>query len=370
MRRRAGAGIAVVLVVIAGWWLSRSGDPAARTDVDADGTRRVARDVEPPSGAVDHEGAPNGQQATDPTATASSHGEGAPTDAADPDREPTDAELEARAKELAASPATHVICDLGVPVRSSTAYLAIGGDSDLNGRMVEVVNGTAYLPLVYDLGELGDQTFDERSGVFALDGYGPSQITWSDRPGEGGKGRCTKVTAPEPGRASLTGMLTVDGSGTAAAGGWVEGCGNLAFADGNGVVHMDIVSTPCTVIAMRQDGALRTMSPPVDVVPVPGQDVVVDFTLPSQPRAGLGIRISSAEGGMLVEGVIDGGPAQAAGLEAGDLVVAIDGQAAGELPLEDFVDLVGGAAGTEVVLGIERDGVRIDLTMVRAPVPG
>jgi hypothetical protein len=89
--------------------------------------------------------------------------------------------------------------------------------------------------------------------------HGPAEISWSDRPKDGGKGTGTAKITPEPGKASLTGTLTLATSGAPAAGGWVEGCGNLAFADDNGIVHMDIVATPCSVIAMRQHGALRPL---------------------------------------------------------------------------------------------------------------
>jgi hypothetical protein len=363
MRRRWGiaGGILVGLLALLWWLLPGRGDGGAPA---RSGRARLASPTPGPSaGDPLADGTPAGGEPP-PAARggdASVGGEDGPD-------ELTDEQLAARARELEASPDTHVICDLGLPIRSGTAYLAIGDPADRNGRVVEVVNGVAYLPLVYDLGSLGDAVFEDRTGVFALEGYGPGPIAWGDRPEGGGKGRCSAPITPELGRASLTGLLTLAGSGAPAAGGWVEGCGNLAFADGNGIVHMDILPAPCSVLAMRQDGALRTVSEAVDVVPVPGGDVVVDLTLPDAPKAGLGVRIAAAEGGIQVEGVVDGGPAQAAGLEPGDLVVQIDGQPATDVP--EFVALAGGPAGSSVVLTVERGGERLEVTVVRGSVPG
>ncbi len=277
-----------------------------------------------------------------------------------------DAEARARrAEELANDPNTQVVCDLGIDVPTGMAYLAIGGHSDFNGRRAEVVNGKAYLPLVYDLGDLGDATIDQRSGTFSLEGYGPQTLTWSDPPEDGGNGHCTAVDPPEPGHASLTGTLLLDPSGAPAAGGWVEGCGNLSFADGNGIVHMDIVTEPCTVIAMRQDGMLRTTSQPVAVTPQPGQDVVVDFVIPEAPRGGLGVQIVQTDDGIVIDGLVEGGPAGEAGLQPGDLVVEVDGDPALDLELMELVEAVGGEAGTEVGLVVDRNGQRIEVTIVR-----
>ena len=257
-----------------------------------------------------------------------------------------------------------MVCDLDLPLARGEGYLAIGGHSDFNGRRVTVVDGRAYLPLVYDLGDLGDAVFTERTGVLSIDGYGPAEVQWSDPPADGGLGRCTVSVAPEPGYASLTGSITLD-DGSPAGGAWVEGCGNMAFADGHGVVHMDIVTEPCTVIAMRQDGLLRTVSEPVEVTPAPGRDVLVDVVIPSAPRGGLGVAVSGTDEGFLVEQLIEGGPAGEAGLAAGDLVVEVDGTPATSLDLQGFVEAVGGEAGTDVDLVVVRGGERVELTVTR-----
>jgi S1-C subfamily serine protease len=53
---------------------------------------------------------------------------------------------------------------------------------------------------------------------------------------------------------------------------------------------------------------------------------------PAAPVAFMGVQFdfaSSADGGALIAGVIDGGPADAAGVQPGDVVVAFDGEAVG-----------------------------------------
>ncbi len=277
----------------------------------------------------------------------------------------SDDDLDAVARELLEDPNTHVVCDLAIPIERAQAYLAIGDHSGFNGRMVQVVDGKAYMPLVYDLGDMGDAVFDERSGVFALEGYGPARISWTDPPQDGSKGACTATIEPEPGTASITGMLLLSPSGAPAAGGWIEGCGNMAFADQLGVVHMDIVAEPCTVLAMRRDGLLRTMSEPVAIEPTPGQDVVIDITIPEARRGGLGIQISQTDAGVIVDGLVDGGPATDAGLEAGDRIVAVDGESADDLDLGELVQAIGGDAGTEVAIAVDRAGERLEFTIMR-----
>lgn len=129
---------------------------------------------------------------------------------------------------------------------------------------------------------------------------------------------------------------------------------------------MDIVSEPCTILAMRQDGLLRTVSDPMAITPVPGEDVVVDIQIPDAPRGGLGIQISQDDlGRILIDGVLDTGPAGSAGLLEGDVVVAVDGESTEGMPLGEFVKAVGGEAGTSVELRVDRNGEAVTFDIVR-----
>jgi len=85
---------------------------------------------------------------------------------------------------------------------------------------------------------------------------------------------------------------------------------------------------------------------------------------------GIGITIALSEdgNGFLVTKVNEGGPAEAAGMEAGDVIVAIEGQTAAGMTVTQARDLVRGEADTEVKLEILRDGVTQELSVVRKTV--
>ena len=65
---------------------------------------------------------------------------------------------------------------------------------------------------------------------------------------------------------------------------------------------------------------------------------------------------------------IKGSPAEKAGVEAGDVVLKVDGEPIKEKSLGDSVDLIRGPDGTSVVLTILRDGSERDVTVVRGKI--
>lgn len=73
---------------------------------------------------------------------------------------------------------------------------------------------------------------------------------------------------------------------------------------------------------------------------------------------GLGLEIGTEEGGLQVIAPIDDSPAAAAGIEAGDLIIRIDGQPTKGMSLMDAVEHLRGEPGTPVVLNISRDHQR------------
>lgn len=81
---------------------------------------------------------------------------------------------------------------------------------------------------------------------------------------------------------------------------------------------------------------------------------------------------------MVIVSVFDGSPAQRAGLQPGDAIVSVDGEAVDGASLDEIVSLVRGPAGTEVALGVLRDGeveqyeitrAAIDLEIVETATP-
>lgn len=72
--------------------------------------------------------------------------------------------------------------------------------------------------------------------------------------------------------------------------------------------------------------------------------------------AGLGIVISIRDGALTIVSPMDGTPADAAGLTAGDQIVKIDEQSTVNMALNDAVDLLRGEPGTPVTVHILRKG--------------
>jgi carboxyl-terminal processing protease len=83
--------------------------------------------------------------------------------------------------------------------------------------------------------------------------------------------------------------------------------------------------------------------------------------------SGLGIEIGQDGGYITIIAPIDGSPAEAAGLQAGDVILKIDGDSIRDLPVDRSVDLMRGPTGSEVLLTIGRRGLAepFDVTVVR-----
>ena len=83
--------------------------------------------------------------------------------------------------------------------------------------------------------------------------------------------------------------------------------------------------------------------------------------------SGLGVEIGQDRGYITIIAPIDGSPAEAAGLEAGDVILKIDGESVRDLPVNRSVDLMRGPTGSTVLLTIGRSGVAdpFDVTIIR-----
>ena len=82
---------------------------------------------------------------------------------------------------------------------------------------------------------------------------------------------------------------------------------------------------------------------------------------------GIGVSIQYTDQGILVLSALRGGSAREAGIQDGDLIVAVDGESC--VPAkESHAKLIRGDAGTEVTVTILRDGVTRDYTLIRRQV--
>ncbi len=81
---------------------------------------------------------------------------------------------------------------------------------------------------------------------------------------------------------------------------------------------------------------------------------------------GVGVHIEARDGYVTVVSVIPGTPADGAGIEPGDRLLAVDGQSIQGVSVEKAVSLIRGKPGTDVKLTIDRGGRTLELTVTRA----
>ncbi|MCA9058932.1 MAG: S41 family peptidase, partial [Planctomycetaceae bacterium] len=84
---------------------------------------------------------------------------------------------------------------------------------------------------------------------------------------------------------------------------------------------------------------------------------------------GVGVEVKQHDQGLLVVKPLRGGPAAEAGIEPGDLIVAIDGRNIVGMPIANSVDLMKGTEGSRMTLRISRSGRgERDFSLVRRTV--
>lgn len=82
---------------------------------------------------------------------------------------------------------------------------------------------------------------------------------------------------------------------------------------------------------------------------------------------GLGIEVTQEEGWVKVVSPMDGTPAEAAGIEAGDFITAVDGESVLGLTLDEAVQMMRGPVGAEIIVTIVREGEAepFDVSIIR-----
>jgi carboxyl-terminal processing protease len=78
--------------------------------------------------------------------------------------------------------------------------------------------------------------------------------------------------------------------------------------------------------------------------------------------------IISAQCRLVVVSTFSGAPAERAGILAGDVVVEVDGLSTAGKTIDEVTALVRGEAGTPVELALERDGQRVEVSVIRAAI--
>lgn len=97
-----------------------------------------------------------------------------------------------------------------------------------------------------------------------------------------------------------------------------------------------------------------------------GGDLYKDFSAQmSGTYAGIGVYIASTDDGILIAGVMEGSPAEEAGLQRGDILVSIDGTLVDGYQLEDVSKHIRGPVDTSVDLVVRRNGEEQAFTVQR-----
>ncbi len=104
------------------------------------------------------------------------------------------------------------------------------------------------------------------------------------------------------------------------------------------------------------EGAIKGMVAELDPhsAYMPPEDYAV-FQADTEGRfGGIGVEVDFSDGGITVIAPIEGSPAEKAGVESGDRIIAIDNQSVRGKSPEELVRWMRGAPGTKVIVGIRR----------------
>jgi carboxyl-terminal processing protease len=128
----------------------------------------------------------------------------------------------------------------------------------------------------------------------------------------------------------------------------------------------DVTSEDLTRGAIR--GVVQALGDDGHTVYLTPEEVAAEQDALDGRVTGIGVLIDRRAGTPVVISVVDGSPADLAGLRSGDLIVSVDGQAAARLPFDHLAALVRGDAGTAIRLGLRRPGEAqpFEVTIVRS----
>ena len=112
------------------------------------------------------------------------------------------------------------------------------------------------------------------------------------------------------------------------------------------------------------DGMISALDDPYTVYVPPDNQAEFDKELGGE-FSGVGISLRQENGKMVVISPIDNGPADKAGIDAGDIITKVDGKSIEGKPIDEVVKLVSGPVGSPVVLTVDREGKSLDFTLHR-----
>jgi len=81
---------------------------------------------------------------------------------------------------------------------------------------------------------------------------------------------------------------------------------------------------------------------------------------------GIGVYLSYEDGNYIIQTALKGSPAEKVGLKTNDIITQIDGLSTAGMTFDDIIDMLRGAAGTDVTLTIKRGSITKDYKLTRA----
>lgn len=234
---------------------------------------------------------------------------------------------------------------------------------------------------------------EDAGGAFTLDELGPGTYVLvasaAGRPpaksreltlAAGESLRGSQITLPRG--AKLTGTITDRATGAPLAGATVKldaatssgmSQGESAVSDDAGHFVLDgVPNGPFSVRARHPDYKERIVS--LDASQTRGSlahDIDLAKRGPGEPdmeMTGVGATLSMGERFVVVASVLPGGPAEGAGVKAGDRIERIEGRSAEGFSVSDCVQRLRGPEGTRVSVTLGRGDKTLDLTITRAKI--
>ncbi len=99
------------------------------------------------------------------------------------------------------------------------------------------------------------------------------------------------------------------------------------------------------------------------------EEMIAFDNMRALPMNGIGAVLAPEAGnGLIIQRPLPGHPAERAGIQAGDKIVAIDGESTLGMGLYTGMSRLRGLAGTEVQLSVEHEGRVTELTVMREPI--
>ncbi len=156
--------------------------------------------------------------------------------------------------------------------------------------------------------------------------------------------------------AALTGMLAGTGALAAGEGGSLPLNELRSFADVFNQIRVGYVEEidDSTLLEYAIQGMLTGLDPHSVYLNEDAFSDLQDTT--SGEFSGLGLEVGMEDGYVKIISPIDGSPADEAGLQTGDVILKLDGQAVKGMSMNEAIDLMRGPVGTEIELTIGRRG--------------